>query len=146
MDIEKFQEIMDKNKIDMSENIYLQLSNMCLSYNENNENEEIFYEITYLYQKYSIKKKCFYETITKNNKEIVKITQKKALSIIKCIEDNGYFEDENCLCDRQHSQILSRHGEIEIIYLNNKCRECGEYEILKTCIKNNPIIVKIKKA
>jgi len=151
MDITKFQEIIDEKKGEIPENTYLQLSNLCLSYYKKEkkvkENEENFYEITYLYQKYSKVNQYSYDTITINKKEIIKITEKKTLCVIKGIEEDGYFIDDNCSCrGTSICEKLSTHDENETIYRDTQCVECGENEITKMHIKKSPIIIKIKKA
>jgi hypothetical protein len=156
-DLKKIQNLIDENKEQIPENVYLQFCELTKSAFKNSGSGKKFFYLTLITNKIEQMADVF-DLEFKSYKQIVQMPTSQALAIMNEIRKNGYVNptefskgrerdpsdinesDWTSLCS--HTFIM---GDWNRMHIKMACSECDtEHSTTKLCLITNNIIVRIE--
>ena len=138
--------LVDENKDDIPEGLYLNLCNLLKKQNEEEGKEDRFYKVTYLYSSPGQKGEPFWDMYLRVGNEILKLSEPEYRNLQDDLTNKGY---SYFLVDRLAQQLVA-HSYVRTIN-NGECEECDRCEECSsseatTCLISRCCIVNIKPA
>ena len=139
--------LVDENKDDIPNGLYLNLCNLLKKQNEEEEKEDRFYKVTYLYSFPSqAQTSSFWDMNLRVGNEILKLSEPEYRNLQDEITNKGYSYSFTERLSQQlvnHSYVRTiDNGECEDC---DRCGECSSSEAT-TCLISRCCIVSIKPA
>ena len=138
--------LIDENKDDIPNGLYLNLCNLLKKQNEEEGKEDRFYKVTYLYSSPGQKSEPFWDMYLRVGNEILKLSEPEYRNLQDEITNKGYSYSFTERLSQQlvnHSYVRTiDNGECEEC---DRCVECSSSEVT-TCLISRCCIVNIKPA
>tara|TARA_R110000851_G_scaffold332797_2_gene509997 strand:- start:353 stop:799 length:447 start_codon:yes stop_codon:yes gene_type:complete len=139
----KCQQLIDENKTDIPENVYLKLSNLCLEEYKKDD----YYKVCYVGQIYKKTGTSDYTITNYRRSEIIKLPSKSAYKIMLIIGLYGTFF-KTCKCDNCDTDpvwdALSACDRQDILTVDSQCDDCSEMTVANIYMDTNIIITSVK--
>ena len=147
MDFKQLQSVIDENKLDIPDALYLQLSNICGAEFKKKEIKDGFYEVKYLFQEPHIEDTTTFHLMTRSRVEVIKLQHRQYKLIRDGIKEKGYYVYHSC-CHSDHVPLerLSHHRDAVRTHLTYFDSEAEGDQVLNFDIVKQAIVVGIKKA
>ena len=133
--------LIDENKDDIPNGLYLNLCNLLKKQNEEEGKEDRFYKVTYLYSSPSQQTSSFWDMNLCVSNEILKLSEPEYRNLQDEITNKGYSYHRGEGVDR-----LSQSGICHSYVRTINCNECDEEVEATTCLISRCCIVSIKPA
>ena len=144
--------LIDENKDDIPNGLYLNLCNLLKKQNEEEGKEDRFYKVTYLYSSPGQKSEPFWDMYLRVGNEILKLSEPEYRNLQDDLTNKGYSYS---FAERLSQQFVN-HSYVRTINkgkCEGECDECDECECgdevsveATTCLVSRCCIVNIKPA
>jgi len=138
--------LIDENKDDIPNGLYLNLCNLLKKQNEEEGKEDRFYKVTYLYSSPGQKSEPFWDMYLRVGNEILKLSEYEYLNLQEDLTNKGHSYS---FAERLSQQLVN-HSYVRTINKDTcDCDECDCDEVsveATTCLISRCCIVNIKPA